>query len=598
MTGMSPLPEEWMEYALSFVPSSHMVFPSNFGTPKNIPHNDQSDKNAHKYLESLNLDKVELVYVYGLDLSYYHCLKPWLAESENRCLVFIEDDFGAVLGSLAVEQSAKLLTDPQVYLSFWIPEENNTLLFYEISWFFSGLSCLVIATNDYQEKKSSLFAELQKTIHYHTANINKLYGQTLDFYDHFSWNSYSNFLQIGKMYEGKSLFHKFRNVPAIICGAGPSLNNSLPTLKKLTDKALIFAGGSAITATSIGGVNPHFSVTSDSTPLLEKHIENHVAFESPLFLRNCSYCDVIDFYHGPRLYITGSDKLPILDWFEAEANLSSQNDLKIGTSVSTFSLHLAAKLGCNPIIFVGMDLAYTDSQRFLSVVNVISTDNENQNASIAIPTKDIYQKPTTTNPAWLTESAWISHFASSNPHVRFINATEGGIGFKGISNATLKETTEKSLQRSFPLRSRIHAEIEQAKLSRISPQNLNDLFEKMKNSLDTSSDILNKMLDNISSAVENHFHEKSGEFSQKAMDFSLLEEMLFKEPAFQYILSPLLDYFDKTTARLEHKIERQHRIKPNKDIEIEHLKATINHLIYLQEAAEYNSEMINDCLEN
>ncbi len=57
--------------------------------------------------------------------------------------------------------------------------------------------------------------------------------------------------------------------PAVICGAGPSLKASAPALKELERRALIFAGGSTLSALKSLGVIPHFGIALDPNP--EEH---------------------------------------------------------------------------------------------------------------------------------------------------------------------------------------------------------------------------------------------------------------------------------------------------------------------------------------
>ena len=58
-------------------------------------------------------------------------------------------------------------------------------------------------------------------------------------------NVFSNFLFNHSIKKAEDLFGKFHGIPAIICGAGPSLTRHIETLKNISDRALIFGGGSA-----------------------------------------------------------------------------------------------------------------------------------------------------------------------------------------------------------------------------------------------------------------------------------------------------------------------------------------------------------------
>ena len=67
-------------------------------------------------------------------------------------------------------------------------------------------------------------------------------------------NFYKNLFELPKAKPASSLFSKFDKVPAIICGAGPSLEKNLPLLGTLKDRAIIFAGGTAMNALNAQGM--------------------------------------------------------------------------------------------------------------------------------------------------------------------------------------------------------------------------------------------------------------------------------------------------------------------------------------------------------
>ena len=100
-------------------------------------------------------------------------------------------------------------------------------------------------------------------------------------------NVFENLHMKGEVKRADHLEGAFRGVPAIICGAGPSLSESIDALKELKDRALIIGGGSALAPLSRHHIPIHFSAALDPDPPTERfYRQNH--FETPLVLSKSS----------------------------------------------------------------------------------------------------------------------------------------------------------------------------------------------------------------------------------------------------------------------------------------------------------------------
>src|SRR5690606_18170565 len=60
--------------------------------------------------------------------------------------------------------------------------------------------------------------------------------------------------------------------PAVVCGAGPSLDANLVDLRGIPDRALIVAADTALGLLVTGGVTPHLVVAADSSALNARHL--------------------------------------------------------------------------------------------------------------------------------------------------------------------------------------------------------------------------------------------------------------------------------------------------------------------------------------
>ena len=267
---------------------------------------------------------------------------------------------------------------------------------------------------------------------------------------------------------GSALFGKFQNIPAIICGAGPSLEKSLKRLKEIGDQALIFGGGSALSPLAKGNIPIHFMVALDPQPPPERFFRQ-TYFEAPLFYQNQVDSSLLNCHHGPKLCIGESGSFPLEKWLVESLELLPSD---AGWNVSTFATYIATFLGCNPIYFVGMDLSVSKEA---SYVKGVEGRDERKNPMTQM---DRFGNEATTRPDFLMAKKWFEDFAESHSEIRFINASERGLPLEGIPYGKIELSQSPS-----DLFSKIHQEILKVpflKLERLQVK-LETLDESLKN---------------------------------------------------------------------------------------------------------------------
>ncbi|HEY5236733.1 MAG TPA: 6-hydroxymethylpterin diphosphokinase MptE-like protein, partial [Rhabdochlamydiaceae bacterium] len=99
----------------------------------------------------------------------------------------------------------------------------------------------------------------------------------------------------------KDLYGKFQNIPAIVCGGGPSLASCQSQLKRLQDTALIIGCGAGIEALLKMGIKPHFAAHVDPAPL-----HRFTSAEIPIFYQLRTAADVVKKYKGRHLLVSGT----------------------------------------------------------------------------------------------------------------------------------------------------------------------------------------------------------------------------------------------------------------------------------------------------
>lgn len=148
-----------------------------------------------------------------------------------------------------------------------------------------------------------------------------------------------------------------KGVPAIIASAGPSLSKNLDIVKKYRDSAVIFCVGTALGTLYKNGITPDFANVIEKVKTLQHYnlpFANDVSFICEQFSEP-SYLDV----PFKEKFITNSLENDDARWFLEMAE-EPFVDFETKGTVAYHALYCAYYLGCNPIILLGQDLAYSD----------------------------------------------------------------------------------------------------------------------------------------------------------------------------------------------------------------------------------------------
>jgi len=380
-------------------------------------------KPLEKWLKSIELNEIEVLYLVGLfNYSLPKDLTQWLGERKERALVIIEED----LGAFASFNQFDLLDNPQIHLHYAKEDPIEEL------------------ANQFPCDRIAIFIGKPfdaERLQRRSAALSALYSDVL--YSHkIVENVLANYLRLHTCFNANAL--QFKNVPAIICGAGPSLEKSFSALRQAGNKALIFAGGSAIPILTRNKICPHFAIAVDPNHEELERMQQHAPHEAPFLFAPRVHRDVFSTMSGPYGYLKTDTGGFFENWLEEKlglgGNCAGPDMGSEAFSVTTLAISYAYALGCNPIILTGVDLAYTSGKRYASGVEADKGQAADPRALEKILIRsDIHGKPVETLLKWVMESDCISSFAKEHPETTFLNASEGGLGFSGIENTTLEQ---------------------------------------------------------------------------------------------------------------------------------------------------------------
>ncbi len=160
----------------------------------------------------------------------------------------------------------------------------------------------------------------------------------------------------------------FRNKPAIIVSAGPSLDYEIENLKiiKKNGLAYIFSAGSAISTLVENNVFPDaaWSIDPGETNFeVFKKVKDNSIIDIPLVFATTVGYNTAQMYQGSKLhFITNKDTISsCLIRYSDNKELTTVED---ASSVAVVILEVLIKLEFNPIIFVGQNLAFENNQYY------------------------------------------------------------------------------------------------------------------------------------------------------------------------------------------------------------------------------------------
>ncbi|SCA63664.1 Uncharacterized protein SCG7086_AZ_00040 [Chlamydiales bacterium SCGC AG-110-P3] len=556
-------------------------------------------KEADRWWQNFPMDDASILYVYGVGLGYaLDAVRSWLEAAAGRYLVFLEDDIRVIRRLLETERGTQILQHKQVQLHHYATLEAAESMVHWLTWYFIQQQMEVSALPCYERERSKNYQALRRWLVHEAVERNAMVSEYMRHGASFFHNYYANMLRIHESYRGNALFNKFEKVPAIICGAGPSLNANIPLLKDIGRRALIFAGGSSVNALSSAGVAPHFGGGIDPNPPQLERLVSNQAYELPYFYRGRMYHLAFQAIRGSRLHITGAGGYPVAEWFEQRLGIEDV-DVEEGHNVINFLMDIARHLGCDPIIFVGMDLAYTDMQAYADGVVVDSRVKEESILSScdldsnAFPRLDINGTPVYTLWKWVTESQWVSEWAEQHPEVTVINATGGGIGFKGIPNVDLKKVLEQYCRTESDLRARVSAEIQNGAMPGVTADTVLVAMKAIYTSVSACIDHCKGLLEELN-IVEERVKKKRGQACMEATPRAeKLEAALSAEPAFDCILSIFNDVYSKVLNRELHQVKHDKALSSELERQLQRIAINRKKFSFLRDTARTNQEVID-----
>ncbi|SHH20251.1 motility associated factor glycosyltransferase family protein [Tepidibacter thalassicus] len=387
----------------------------------------------------------------------------------------------------------------------------------------------------------------------------------------------------------KDYLGEFTGFPAVIVGAGPSLKKNMHLLKDIKDSALIFGVGSAVNILQKNDIKPHFMVGIDGSKE-ESEIFKRINWNDVKFIYSPKiHYEGLNNYKGPKLYMK-LDSDFILDWIEKKINLNTPV-IESAATVSVIAGDIAKKMGCNPIIFIGQDLAYTDGKAYAEgAVHSQAMESEQWER---IKIKDIYGNDVYTNKNWNSLRISFENYIGNNGDVLYIDATEGGARIKGTEIKTFRETIEEYCK--------LNGVVE--KVDSIYEKSFNEnnidrnVIENIKNYISREvENILGLTNDAIDVCIKMENNLAIGRNDNKVLKYNKkldkINKIIEKNEVYDNFIHPICDVFLFTIQdEIRRNLEKERDIL-NKQRKL--VKSSMNQYKYIQEVCEYALKILKD----
>jgi hypothetical protein len=259
----------------------------------------------------------------------------------------------------------------------------------------------------------------------------------------------------------EALQAKAAGYPAIVVAAGPSLARNLAALGPLRERAVIISVQTVLRLLRALGITPHF-VTS-----LDFHEVSTEFFRGVDDVGDCvlvaepkATWHVLDMFGGGQ-HVLWHNYYDVL----LQEHAPPRGRLQPGTTVAHLAFYLAQQLGCDPIIFVGQDLAFSEGMFYMpgspieqiwqpelnrfQTIEMKQWERIVRNRPILRTTQDIHGRDTYNDDLLFTyREQFESDFAVAPQ--RIIQASEGGVPLAGATVMSLRNAAQRFCTRPLP----------------------------------------------------------------------------------------------------------------------------------------------------
>lgn len=426
-----------------------------YSLDKNLFYYDQEDpiEDARKQIEILNLKNARVAVFLGFGLGFIvdYYAKFISDKQKTQFMIIIESDLELFKTALSFIDYSPMIRNTNIKLMLGEELANIFVILEQYLRDIRLINLLKCIKPVYHESAFKLdndyYMGVLKQITDSVIYMRQFFGNN----PHDSLIGVENMLDnIGEIVENPGinlLYNQFKGKPAVIVSTGPSLNKNKHLLKGLEDKALILCPDASLRILLDMGVKPHLVTSLERIPEtatlmsgFKKEEVEDVYYAATPVIPNKAY----QVYPGPRIIVYRN--FDHFKWLGIDRGI-----LEIKHSSGNMAFKIADALGCDPIILIGQDLAFSREGRTHASGTMFGENQEKTNAHAYVNKFEVMGndgQPILTMDAWDTfRKAYEVDIAAYKGTC--INSTEGGAFINGTVIMPLKEAIDKYINETF-----------------------------------------------------------------------------------------------------------------------------------------------------
>ncbi len=228
------------------------------------------------------------------------------------------------------------------------------------------------------------------------------------------------------------LFGRFAGIPAVLAGAGPSLDRNVRLLAVARGKSVIIACDAALKPLVAHGLAPDIVVNLDPQLYTSNFFEGIDTRNIALVAPTIVHPSLREQWKGPFFfYNKHAPDIPVLA--KISLNHPQVGALIPGGSVLSVAYDLAFKSAADPIAFIGQDLGYPGGNAYAAGTHFDSFEAASifdQPGDVIVEERDIFGRTLKTQKSMAVTKQWFGWaFANWQPELkrRIFNCSEAGI---------------------------------------------------------------------------------------------------------------------------------------------------------------------------
>lgn len=378
-------------------------------------------KEATRWVQTYSEDRAEEYAVLGLGLGY-HVISLW-KRTQGAIPVHV------------YEPDASILTLAERYQDFSVCQGRNLYIHYdpELTMLMKKLSANTATLAIHHPSLRNIPKSAQKDALERFFVIDSSRRKQAKYlYANFTSNCKAGARPVDELQED------FKGKDVFLIAAGPSLDKNVALLKERSDNSIVLATGTVFRKLMGMGIAPDYVIVTDANERIIWQVYVHRNEQIPLLVLSSAYHQLCTEYKGPKYMIFQRDFPPAEEYAKKHGCMLFET----GGSVSTTALDVCIRLQAAHIIFLGLDLAFTDNLAHASgTSNRVAADQETLQPIKAYNGGVVY-----TDHKFNMYAQWIEERLQQEDakQIPVINATEGGRYIAGMEYRTLQDVLQGS----------------------------------------------------------------------------------------------------------------------------------------------------------